>query len=138
MQLENTRVKHAELKARARPEAGRHPPVLPNARIRRLALDRAFGFPLELPPYAGVMVLHFAICAGLFLVGAWLLFYAERLQKYATLFHERRKRTHLASNFFLKATRLNYELMLRFIGGFLMALALFLVIRIAADPMNWR
>lgn len=84
------------------------------------------------------MLLRLAIDAGLFFVGAWFCFYAERLQKHVTLFHERSKRTHLASNFFLKATAVDYELFLRVFGGVLMALALFLVIQTVLEPHYWR
>jgi len=84
------------------------------------------------------MLLRLSIHTALFVLGVWLLFYAERLQKYVTLFHERRKRTHLASNFFLKATALDYELVLRILGGGLAAVALLLVIRVILEPQLWR
>ena len=83
------------------------------------------------------MLSRLAIYAALFFTGAWLLFYAERLQKHLTIFHERRKRTHLASNFFLKATALDYELFLRLFGGLMVVLALVLVTRTVLDPHLW-
>lgn len=84
------------------------------------------------------MLIRLAMHGVLFLVGVWFLFYAERLQKHLTLFHERRKRTHLASNFFIRATAVDYELFLRVFGGLLIALALYLLVQTVLDPHQWR
>ncbi len=63
----------------------------------------------------------------LFPLGAWLLFYGERVQKRITSFHDKQKRTFRASPFFLHVTAINYEAPIRLVGGLLILASLVLI-----------
>lgn len=62
-----------------------------------------------------------------FPVGAWLLFYGERVQKRITSFHDKQKRTFRASPFFLHVTAFNYEAPIRLTGALLILASLILI-----------
>lgn len=71
-----------------------------------------------------ILLLPAFIC---FPLGAWLLFYSERLQRRITSYHDKQKRTFRASPLFLRITEFNYEGVLRLVGGLLILASLVLI-----------
>lgn len=84
------------------------------------------------------MILRVIICAALLSGGAWLLFYAERIQVRVNVYHEGLKRSRRASRLFLKVTSRNYELATRFLGATLILLFLVLAVLTAIEFEHYR
>lgn len=75
-----------------------------------------------------LLLLRIPLALGLFGVGAWCLLYAERIQVRITYYHESLKRTRYASQFFLRVTSANYEVLVRILGLILIVAFLLLVV----------
>ncbi|HNU51634.1 MAG TPA: hypothetical protein PKJ98_12135 [Verrucomicrobiota bacterium] len=73
------------------------------------------------------MLWRIPLALGLFGIGVWCLLYAERVQVRITYYHESLKRTRYASQFFLRVTSVNYEMLLRFFG-LILILGFFLLV----------